>query len=172
MNWGRGAAILAIGFSLLASAVLAQPATSAEGWLKPHCQSGSAALGNRPGLIGFSVSCHRGKGRFFRFVVARGDRLGNHVTISEFLIRPRLSGPGAAASHGFCQRLRQEIACRGRGEGKVQLQGWIEVPPVNQCKSNVYLVQVVPRACDANVEDICPFDLRMDWLFKSAPRGC
>lgn len=85
-------------------------------------------------MIGFSVSCHRGKGGFFRFVVARGDRFGKHVTI--------------------------------------RLQGWIEVPPVNQCKSNIYLVQVVPRACDASVQDICPFDLRMDWLFKAAPRGC
>lgn len=81
-----------------------------------------------------------------------------------------MSGPGAAASRGFCQRLRQEIARRGRGEGKVRLTGWIEVPPVNQCGSNVYLVQVVPRACDT--DDVCPFGLRRDWLFKSAPRGC
>jgi hypothetical protein len=171
MHWGR-IAILTIGVIVFFSAPLAQPAISAEGWLKPHCQTGSAALGKRPGVIGFSVSCHRGKGRLFRFVVARGDRLGKHVTISAFLIRPRLRGPGAAASHGICQRLRQEIACRGRGEGNVRLQGWIEVPPVNQCKSNIYLVQVVPRACDTNADDICPFDLRMDWLFKSPPQGC
>ena len=172
MDRVRRVAILAIGLSFLVSAAIAQPASSAEGWLKPHCQSGSAALGKRPGVIGFSVSCHRGKGRFFRFVVARGDRLGKHVTISAFSIRPRLSGEGAAASRGFCQRLRQEIACRGRGEGKVKLRGWIKVPPVNQCKSNVHLVQVVPNACNANVDDICPGVLRVDSLFKSAPRGC
>lgn len=146
MGGRRWAAILAIGMSLMAGAVLTQPATSADGWLKPHCQNGSAALGKRPGIVRFSVSCHRGKGLFFRFVISRGDRAGKHVTISAFSRRPQLSGPGAVASHGFCQRLRQELACRGRGRGKVRLQGWIKVPTIRQCRSRILLVQVVPSA--------------------------
>jgi len=171
MNGGPRAAILAVGLSLLVSATIAQPATSAEGWLKPHCQRGSAVLGKQPGLIRFSVACHRGKGLFFRFVISRGDRAGKHVTISAFSRRPRLGGTGAVASHGFCQRLRQELACRGRGRGKVRLQGWIEVPTVRQCRSRILLVQVVPSACNPNRE-YCDGALKVDSLYNAVPRGC
>lgn len=106
---GRSVAILLVGLTFCGFVGLAGAGTASDGWPKPHCQNGSAALGKKPGLITFSVSCHRGKGRFFRFVVARGDRRGKHVTISSFSPRPRLSGPGAVARHGFCQRLRQEF---------------------------------------------------------------
>lgn len=168
---GRRAAMLAIGLSVLASAFLAQPATSADEWLKPHCQSGSAALGNRPGVIRFSASCHRGKGLLFQFVISRGDRAGKHVTITSFSRHPRLSGRGAVASHGFCQRLRQELACRGRAKGKVRLQGWIEVPPIRRCWSRILLVQVVPSACNPNRE-YCNGAMKVDWLYNAVPRGC
>lgn len=171
MSGERRAAMMVIGLTFLASAIFAQPASSADEWLKPHCQSGSAALGNRPGVIRFSVSCRRGKGLSFRFAISRGDRAGKHVTISAFSPRPRLSGPGAVASHGFCQRLRQELACRGRGRGKVRLHGWIEVPPIRQCRSRILLVQVVPSACNPNRE-YCNGALKVDWMYNAVPRGC
>jgi hypothetical protein len=168
----RRVAIGVTGLVLCAAMGLVQAATATEGWLKPHCQRGSAALGNRPGLIAFSVSCRRGKGRFFRFIATRADRLGKHVTISSFSSRPRLSGPGAVARNGFCQRLRQEIACRGRGRGKVRLRGWIRVPPIRQCRSQIRLVQVVPSACNPNRDEECSGALKLDQLFAAIPKGC
>jgi hypothetical protein len=148
------------------------PAVAAKRWLKPHCQSGSATLGKRAGIVKFKVSCRRGKGRFFRFVVARGDGRGRHVSISGFSVRPRMGGPGAVAAHGFCRRLRQEIACRGRGRGRVTLRGWIRVPPINLCRSQVRLVQVVPSVCNPSRDGYCDGVLKIDWLYEDLPQGC
>jgi hypothetical protein len=163
-----------VGLAALCGAV-PTPAGSAsppEGYFRPVCKTGTAKLGDRPGRILFAVRCVRRHGHKFRFVVSRGDRRGEHVTISSFSLEPATRGAGAVYRRGRCQRLRQEIACMGYGDGRVTLRGWLAVPPVHRCRSKITMTQGVQSRCNPNKGQICPAIAVMDTIFNRLPAGC
>lgn len=170
LRWWRLAPIVALSIAVAACGSRHLTAQAADGGLKPHCDGGSAALGTGTGVITFRVDCRRGKGRFFRFVISRGDTEGRHVTISGFEVRPRIAGPGMVSRRGYCQRRRQSVACRGRANGRVTLRGSIRVPRVNLCRSRIRLTQVVPRARKEGEVRTGP--LKVDVIYSGIPRGC
>jgi hypothetical protein len=163
-----------VGFAALSGAG-ATPGGSAsvpEGYFQPVCKTGMARLGERPGRILFSVDCVRRHGHKFRFVVSRGDRRGRHVTISSFSVKPATRGSGAIYGRGRCQRLRQQVACMGYGDGRVTLRGWLTVPVARQCQSKITMTQGVQSHCSPNRGEICPAIAVMDTIFSRLPAGC
>lgn len=143
-----------------------------DGYFRPVCKTGAAKLGERPGRILFAVRCLRRHGHKFGFVVSRGDRRGRHVTISSFSLEPATRGSGAVYRRGRCQRLRQQIACMGYGDGRVTMKGWLAVPPVNRCRSKITITQGVQSRCNPNKGDICPAMIVMNTIFSRLPAGC
>lgn len=166
-----GALVALVALSGAAAAPSGSPSPP-EGYFRPVCKTGTAELGERPGRIVFSVRCVRRHGHKFRFVVSRGDRRGEHVTISSFSAKPVTRGSGAVYKRGRCQRLRQAIACMGYGGGRVTLRGWLAVPVVRQCRSKITMTQGVQSHCNPNKGDICPAVAVMDTIFSRLPAGC
>ena len=175
MRWGKKQSVGCLAALVALVGVAATAAGSAsvrDGYFRPPCRTGTVALGHSPSRILFTVHCVRRHGHRFGFTIGRGDRRGKHVTISSFSLKPSTRGPGAVYRRGRCQRGRQLVACDAYADGRVTLRGWLSVPRIWRCRSEITLVQAVPSRCNPNKGQVCPAVLVTNTIFSGLPRGC
>ena len=133
----------------------------------PACYHAEVSLGDRPGVIRFSVSCRAtASGGHVGFSLRRGLRRSGIVRVSR---RPLVLGLGGRRSTGRCKLTAEGAGCSAVAYKKVRIFGTLWVRRGTRCSRKTEIFVFRHSQC---VGGECLPRIGVRRLVNIKPRGC